>query len=261
MPDHHYKAIPKSRIATFDVYEVGKTKHHISALLECDVTDSRLKLKQKKSEGKKWSFNAWLLKVIGNTIQNYPEVAAYMASKKKLIIFDDINITMVVEKELNGEKVPIPLTIDQVNTKSVEAITMEIEVAKKQNFSTEDIVLHQKSNKGERFYYLLPKFLRLFIWKYVLGHPKVAYRKMGNVVVTSVGMMGRINGWFIHSSVHPISFGIGSIMKKPWVVDDEICIREILNMTILLDHDVIDGAPMARFVQELVKNIEKGVEL
>ena len=32
-------------------------------------------------------------------------------------------------------------------------------------------------------------------------------------------------------------------------------------MTILLDHDVIDGAPMARFIRELVVNIEKGIEL
>jgi pyruvate/2-oxoglutarate dehydrogenase complex dihydrolipoamide acyltransferase (E2) component len=32
-------------------------------------------------------------------------------------------------------------------------------------------------------------------------------------------------------------------------------------MTILLDHDVIDGVPMARFISDLVDNIEKGPEL
>ena len=95
----------------------------------------------------------------------------------------------------------------------------------------------------------------------MLSHPKIAYKKMGNVVITSLGMIGKINGWFIHKSVHPISFGIGSILKKPVVIDDEIKIREILNMTILFDHDVIDGAPFARFLKDLVKSIENGDEL
>jgi pyruvate/2-oxoglutarate dehydrogenase complex dihydrolipoamide acyltransferase (E2) component len=81
---------------------------------------------------------------------------------------------------------------------------------------------------------------------------------MGNVVITSVGMMGHINGWFIHKSVYPLSFGIGSVLKKPVVIDTEIRIREILNMTILVDHDVIDGAPMVRFLNDLTKCIESG---
>jgi pyruvate/2-oxoglutarate dehydrogenase complex dihydrolipoamide acyltransferase (E2) component len=58
--------------------------------------------------------------------------------------------------------------------------------------------------------------------------------------------------------VHPISFGIGSILKKAVVVDNEVKIREILNMTILVDHDVIDGAPLVRFLNDLTKYIEAG---
>ena len=89
----------------------------------------------------------------------------------------------------------------------------------------------------------------------------MAYERMGNVALTSVGMMGKVNGWFLPISVHPICFGISSVMKKPAVIDDKIEIREMLNMSILMDHDVIDGAPMARFIQDLSKNIEKGLNL
>ena len=39
-----YKEIPQSRIATFDVFSLGLLKHHVSALLEFDVTESRKKL-------------------------------------------------------------------------------------------------------------------------------------------------------------------------------------------------------------------------
>jgi pyruvate/2-oxoglutarate dehydrogenase complex dihydrolipoamide acyltransferase (E2) component len=70
--------------------------------------------------------------------------------------------------------------------------------------------------------------------------------------------MGKINGWFIHKSVHPVSLGVGSIIKKPVVIDNEVKIREILNMTILVDHDIIDGAPMVRFLDELSNRIETG---
>jgi pyruvate/2-oxoglutarate dehydrogenase complex dihydrolipoamide acyltransferase (E2) component len=74
-------------------------------------------------------------------------------------------------------------------------------------------------------------------------------------------MIGKVNGWFIPISVHPICFGISSIIKKPIVIGDNIEIREMLNMTILFDHDVSDGAQMARFISELSKNIENGLNL
>lgn len=54
---------------------------------------------------------------------------------------------------------------------------------------------------------------------------------------------------------------IRSIMNKPIVIDNKIEIREILNMIILLDHDVFDGAPMARFINDLSKNIRNGIGL
>ena len=90
----------------------------------------------------------------------------------------------------------------------------------------------------------------------MLRNPKFAYKKMGNAVVTSLGMTGKLNGWFIHKSIHPVSFGVGAVIKKPVVIDNEIKIREILNMTILMDHDVIDGAPMVRFLKSLTGFIE-----
>ena len=36
---------------------------------------------------------------------------------------------------------------------------------------------------------------------------------------------------------------VGGIAKKPGVVDEHIEIREYLDLTISIDHDVVDGAP------------------
>lgn len=57
-------------------------------------------------------------------------------------------------------------------------------------------------------------------------------------------------------SLHNLCFGIGAVVPKPWVVDGKIQVREILNLTVLFDHDVIDGSPAARFVDKLVKRLE-----
>jgi pyruvate/2-oxoglutarate dehydrogenase complex dihydrolipoamide acyltransferase (E2) component len=260
-----YKEIlfPKTRIATFDVYEIGRKKHHIKALLEFDVTDTRRLIKKYRSDtNSKLSFTAWLIKTISCTIEEFQNVHAYLKGKTKAIIFDAIDISVTIEREYGGELVPLPYVIRQTNKKDFVEITEEIYKAKYQKVTKEDIVLGEKQNKIlNTLYYVLPGFIRRSIWKHILIHPKLAKRLMGSVVVTSVGMMGEINGWFIHTSVHPISFGIGSIIKKPRVIDDRIEIREILNMTVLIDHDVIDGAPMTRFIAKLSENIQSGLGL
>lgn len=79
---------------------------------------------------------------------------------------------------------------------------------------------------------------------------------MGSVLVSSVGMYGNIRGWFIPTSMHPFAVGVGSIVKKPAVIEEKVAPREFLHLTLLLDHDVTDGAQMARFVRELGQKIE-----
>jgi pyruvate/2-oxoglutarate dehydrogenase complex dihydrolipoamide acyltransferase (E2) component len=262
MTKYKIHKFPDSRIASIDVCEIGNRKHHVTGLVEFDVTESRKKIREyNKSHSNKISFNAWLISVISSTIKKYDISSSYLIGKNKLIIFDDINVSIVVEKDLNGIKVPIPLIIERANAVSIDSITKQITEAKNKEFTDKDIVLQKKTRQLEKIYYLLPGFLRRYFWKYLLKHPKLAYKKIGNVAFTSIGMMGKINGWFIPISVHPICFGISSIIKKPSVINDIIEIREMLNMSILLDHDVIDGAPMVRFISDLSKNIEKGLNI
>lgn len=262
MTNYKIHRFPNSRIASIDVCEIGKQKHHVTGLVEIDVTLSRKKIRAyNKTHSNKISFNAWLINVIGSTIKKYETSASYLIGKNKLIIFDDINVSIVVEKDIKGQKVPIPLIIEKANEASIESITMQITEAKNKELTEKEIVLQKKTKKYERIYYLFPGFLRRYVWKFILKHPKIAYEKMGNVAFTSVGMMGKVNGWFIPISVHPICFGIGSIIRKPSVIDDRIEIREILNMSVLIDHDVIDGAPMARLISDLSKNIENGLNI
>lgn len=262
MTEFEIRKFPNSRIATIDVCEIGKRKHHVTGLVEFDVTESRKKISAyNNSHPDKISFNAWLISVIGRTIKKHDAAGSYLIGKNKQIVFDDVNVSLVVEKDLKGTKVPVPLIIEKANERSIESIAREIAAAKDATFTEKDSVLQKKSRRLDRLYHLLPGFLRLYFWKYLLKRPKLTFEKMGNVAFTSIGMMGSVKGWFIPISVHPICFGISSVIKKPSVVGDRIEIREILPMSILIDHDVIDGAPMVRFISDLSKNIEDGLNI
>ena len=261
MTDYKIKRFPKTRIATNDVCAVGLQKHHIAAMIEIDMSESREKIKQHKENSEEISFTAWLIKAISKTVKENEFAASYLKGKRKVVIFNDINVSIAVEKDLHGQKVPIPLIIRKANERSLVSITRQIREACEQHLTDQDIVLQKRSGKLEHLYYFLPGFLRRYFWQYLIKHPQLAFNKMGNVAITSVGMIGDSNGWFIPISVHPICFGIGKVAKKPWVIHDKIEVREILNMTILMDHDVIDGASMARFIDKLTENIQNGMEL
>lgn len=261
MSGYRINKFPKSRIATVDVCEIGRKKHHVAAFLEVDVTISRDKIKKYKKDKGKISFMAWLIKVIGHTVSENKSIAAYLYGKSESIIFNDINVSFLIEKDLNGEKVPIPLLIEKANELEIEIITSQLNTSKQNILTKEQIVLQKKTTRLEKYYYYMPGAIRRLIWRYLLKHPKKVFSKMGNIAITSLGMYGKISGWFIPISIHPVCFGIGSIIKKPIVIDDKIEIREIMNMTILMDHDITDGAHMARFINMLTKNIEKGIFL
>lgn len=84
---------------------------------------------------------------------------------------------------------------------------------------------------------------------------------MGTVMVTTAGMVGHTRGWIMPYSIHPLSLAFGSLSQQPVVKRGEIQIREILHLTVCVDHDVIDGVPAARFVDDLVIKLEKGFGL
>ena len=79
--------------------------------------------------------------------------------------------------------------------------------------------------------------------------------------MTSVGMFGNGSGWAIPFGVHTLDIALGGIAEKPGVIDGRIEIREYLCLTISFDHDIIDGAPAARFTTRLAELIASGFGL
>jgi pyruvate dehydrogenase E2 component (dihydrolipoamide acetyltransferase) len=50
--------------------------------------------------------------------------------------------------------------------------------------------------------------------------------------------------------------GVHAIRKRPWVVDDAIVIREIMLLSLSLDHRVVDGAVGAYFMNRVKQLLE-----
>ena len=261
--DYIIQTFPSSRKFTMDVGRIGLQKHHIKALVEIDVTEPRKTIKNIKAEhGDNISFTSWILKCISSAMTEYKQVHA-MKKGNKLIIFNNVDLSILVEKVVDGVSVPLPLVVRDVNNKSISDIYNEIEDAKNKIIKDESNYVLEQNRKKEKIkiFTLLPQFIRLFIWKIMLYNPYRVKKMMGTAVVTSVGMIGNVDGWIIPYSIHPLCFALGSIVKKPGVVNNSIEIREYLKMTILMDHDVIDGAPATRFVSRLADIIENGYGL
>jgi pyruvate/2-oxoglutarate dehydrogenase complex dihydrolipoamide acyltransferase (E2) component len=261
----HEIAYPSSRQLTFDLGKVGLAKHHVRALLEVDVTEARKLIKQSRHSGTKISFLPWLIKSIADCVALHPTVAGVNdARRNRVRVFEDVDISIVVEKDVNGTRVPLPYVIRKADKKTLCEIQEEIEAAKSQTVKGEgDYVLgEEKSTLGMKLFVRLPQWLRLLLMRMlVLNHPQRIKDMMGTVMITTVGMAGHTRGWIMPFGMHPLCLAFGSLNEQAAVYKGEIQKREILHLTVLIDHDVIDGVPAAMFVDDLVKKLQAGFGL
>jgi hypothetical protein len=178
--------------------------------------------------------------------------------------FEDVDISVVVERQVGDARVPLPLVIRRTNEKSASAIHAEIRAAQTQPLESEgDYVLSRErpSATAMRLYYALPQWLRVLALRWICRSPFRCKAHMGTVMITSVGSTAHVPGWILPKSIHNLCFALGSVVKKPWVVGERIVAQDILHLTVLFDHDVVDGAPAARFLADLVRRMEAGVGL
>jgi hypothetical protein len=114
--------------------------------------------------------------------------------------------------------------------------------------------------EGFKALLFLPILLSRFLLWMLGRYPQVLKKYWGTVTMTAVGMFGKGAGWGIPIA-GTLMITVGGIGEKPGVVDGQIAIREYLSLTMSFDHDIIDGAPAARFTERLKELIESGYGL
>ena len=251
--DYQLVPFPLTQRVIATLQRFAEHKHIIHALTEVDVTIPRQVIHEQKARGEEpLSFTAFIAACLGKAVDENKAVQAYRKGRNQLVIFEDVDISIVVEHEVEGHKVPLEYVVRAANHKTARQIHQEIRAFQK---------LHTaKVIPIPRLVQRWPGLL-LLIGRVLIRSPFYFKRIGGTCEITAVGMFGKGSGWGIPTPGYTLMLTLGGIASKPGVVDGQIAIREYLSLTISFDHDVIDGAPAARFTERLKELIESGFGL
>lgn len=173
-----------------------------------------------ESQGIKLTFLPLLLKALVPALKAYPTVNASLDEERgEIVLKKYYNIGLAVDTE-EGLVVPV---LKSVDTKTVFEIAQEM------------AALAEQARKGT------------LTLDQVQG---------GTFTVTSAGHIGGFLSMPIISYPEVAILGVHRIRKRPAVVDDKIVIRDMVNLSISFDHRVVDGATIARFMNEYLKYVQ-----
>jgi pyruvate/2-oxoglutarate dehydrogenase complex dihydrolipoamide acyltransferase (E2) component len=230
---------------------VTARKSTIHSLAEADITVSRRMLREHfERTGEKLSFTAYIVYCLAQVIKEHPHLNSFRKGNR-LITLDGVTISVLVEREFSGEKVPEPLAIEEAQNLTFREINDRIRSAKERTGDT------LGGFGGMTWIRIIPGFLlKAFVR---LGERNINLAKRyGKVAVTAVGMFSREPVWFIPHGSGTVLITVGSIERMMVHNGDGHEEREYLCVTGSFDHDIVDGAPAARFMNQFLETIKSG---
>jgi len=205
-----------------------KVAPHIYLSLEVDMSniinmrEKLIPLVQSKYNVK-LSYNHILIKAVATALKLNPIINSTF-TEEKIILNQQINIGLAVALE-DGLIVPV---IKDADKKGLATIAKE----------AEELIQKAKNKK------LLPD----------------EYHG-GSFTITNLGMFDIENFCAIINQPETAILAVGKIIKKPVVIDDQIAIKPMMNLTLSCDHRAIDGAVGARFLQSIKQILEEPMNM
>jgi pyruvate/2-oxoglutarate dehydrogenase complex dihydrolipoamide acyltransferase (E2) component len=261
-PSYQVVDLSRRRRVWLNILDLPRPTLSMYGLLEVDVTGPRRLIAEHKARaGETLSFTGYLACCLARAVDENKAVQAYRKGQRQLVQFDDVDIGLMIERQVGEKRVLSGYVIRDAGRKTYREIHAEIRSAQS---APED------PSEGTPGWFMtamsLPWPLSGLV-KALLGwatrrDPTIPVGMSGTVGITAVGMFGKgRSGWGFEVTRHSLDLVVGSIAWKPAVVDGRIEPREIMNLTVVFDHHVIDGAPAARFTRRLVELIESGYGL
>jgi pyruvate/2-oxoglutarate dehydrogenase complex dihydrolipoamide acyltransferase (E2) component len=254
---YHVVDLPIGRRLMLNMLDLSGPKHSMYGLLEVDVTIPRQFIAgYKQRTGETLSFTGFLIHCLAVAVDENREVQSYLKGQKQLVLFDDVDVGTMVEHTVEGKRRLMGHVIRSANRKTYREIHDEIRAVQSAPLP---------ANRGLPAWFrtamLLPWPLSAWVKAIIRWagrrDPTIVTNMGGTISVTAVGMFGEgHSGWGIFPASEVLGVVVGSIAQKPAVVEGRIEPREILHLTVMFDHDVVDGAPAARFINRLVELIE-----
>ena len=197
--------------------ESKKTIPHFYVTVEVDMSQA-VELRSRLNLPAKFSYNDLVVKAVADALREYPQVNSKF-SNGSIVLQDEIGIGIAVNVD-DGLLVPVVRNADQ---KSIFEISLECS----------DLI--EKAHNGS-------------IVPYELSG--------GTFTVTNMGMLG-VHGFA--AIINPPEVGIlavGMITPRPVIRDNSIVQAHMMNLTLSVDHRVIDGALAARFLNSVKLRLE-----
>jgi pyruvate dehydrogenase E2 component (dihydrolipoamide acetyltransferase) len=200
-----------------------RTAAHFTYVEECDMTElnefrQRLKPVAEK-KGLKITFMPFLVKAAVIALKEFPELNATLVEENgapiEIIYKKYYNIGMAVDTE-DGLTVPV---VKDADCKGIWELCGDVSV------------LSQKARDKK----LAPSDLQ-----------------EGTFTITNAGNIGGLLATPVINYPEVAIMGVHQMKKRPVVINDQIVIREIMYLSVSLDHRVVDGAVAARFMNRVV---------
>ncbi|WP_176761730.1 2-oxo acid dehydrogenase subunit E2 [Tessaracoccus oleiagri] len=237
--------VPVVRQGYIDVLRVGQRKRVIHGLFQADVTRLMARRAAVRAAGAQpLSVTASVAHAIGVAVAENPMLHALPVGRR-VRVFDDVDINTQIEVRLEDHSIVKPHIIRAAQAKSPREIHDELRAAQRPE-PQDDRFLRAM----ERFL-ALPAASRAPFWWYLRRRPEL-FRKLGGTVgLSAVGMFGPQGGWAIPISMPTLMVAVGGMETRPAWIDGSARPRTYLNLTVSVDHDIVDGAPAARFADRL----------
>jgi len=249
---------PRVRELVTDALTAAHKAHVAHAFAEVDVSQAMAAIEMYKAvlpEGP--SFTAFLVYCLGRAVAEHPVLHAYRKGRKKLVISGDVDVSTMIEKRKpDGALVPVSYVVRGANRKSLAEINGELRQAVRSDLAGDPGVSYRRRIMR------LPQSARRLLWWWVTRDPDRFRRQWGTVMLSNVGSCMLPRPFFaMADSFFTCTLTIGGRYERVAWVDGRPEPRQTLNVTVTVDHDIVDGGPAARFGQSLTRLIEEGAGL
>ena len=202
------------------------------------------------------SFTAFVASV-ARAAAAHPGVHAYRDCRGRLVSHRHVDVDTIVEVPTPQGPFPLAHVLHDADVRSVADLTTELRrVQSEPATSGTGRWLARAAPLGARVPGLFPAV-------FAVARRSVRLRqRTGTVAVTAVGMFGGGGGFALTPlSLMSLQVVVGGRCPRPRVVEGRVEPREVLDLTVTVDHDVVDGAPAARFGADLRALVEHATVL
>jgi pyruvate/2-oxoglutarate dehydrogenase complex dihydrolipoamide acyltransferase (E2) component len=248
------RPFPSSRRLVTAAVRAGRRIVPMHGLLDVDITEARRVLALHEPP---WSLTAFVVASVARAAAVHPAVHAYRDWHGRLVEHAHVDVQTLIEVPTKEGPFGLVHVIRDADIRDVGDISAELRCVKREPIGT------RTGRLLDSFAPTLGRLPGAYRLMYALmSRSRVVHSAVGTVQVTAVGMFAAGGGYAIAPpTLASLLVVVGGATKRPRAVGDEVVVRDVLDLTVTVDHNVVDGAPATRFGATLRHILETAAPL